>query len=213
METAAAASIPSLQSPGAGLPKGELVVARMLFAVARWRSSRDGATARFAQERQAIRALIAGCDSRSGAQRVLIRRVAGMEDSSRFWSVWMTLDHLRIIHLSFARVIGALVQGNAPAGQASTAAVKPSIEATVEVIAPYEASCDALLASSAAAPDLKTRARFTHPWFGSLDAAGWYALTGVHLKIHRQQIERILAGLTGSRENTDRSRVADRPLH
>ncbi len=213
MKTVATASIPVLQSPGAGLPKVELFVARTLFAVARWRNSRNAATARFQQERLAIRELVAGCDPESGAQRVLIRRVAGMEDSSRFWSVWMTLDHLRIIHGSFARVIGALVQENAPAGQASTAAVKPSIEATVGVIVPYEASCDALLASATAAPNLKTKARFTHPWFGPLDAAGWYALAGVHLKIHRQQIERILAGLTGSRENMARGKVADRPLH
>lgn len=110
----------------------------------------------------------------------------------------MTLDHLRIIHLSFARIIDDLTRGTVPARAASTAAVKPSPEATAEVITPYEASCDVFLASVAAAPDLKTSARYTHPWFGPLDAAGWHALAGTHLKIHRVQIERILAGLANS---------------
>jgi hypothetical protein len=31
---------------------------------------------------------------------VLIARPRGLEDSSRYWSVWMTLDHLRIVHLA-----------------------------------------------------------------------------------------------------------------
>lgn len=203
---------PSLQPPGAGLPKLELVVARLLLRLARWRGNQDTATSRFQHERATVRALVEGCDAESGARQMLIRRVAGMEDSSRFWSVWMTLDHLRIIHLSFARVIEALVQGNVPAGKASTAAVKPGSGATAEVIAPYEASCDALLACVAAVPDLKTKARYVHPWFGPLDAAGWHALAGAHLKIHRQQIERILAGQTANREATDARRIAARPF-
>ena len=124
----------------------------------------------------------------------MIKRVVGQEDSSRFWSVWMTLDHLRIIHRSFIRIIETLADGVVPEGKANTAAVKPSPDATSEVITPYEASCDALLAAAATVPDLKTGVRFTHPWFGPLDAAGWYALAGVHLAIHRQQIERIMAG-------------------
>lgn len=184
---------PSLQPPGAGLPRAELLVARTLLAVGQWMGGKASATARFQRERAAIRHLVDGCDADSGARRVLIRRVPGMEDSSRFWSVWMTLDHLRIIHLSFARIIEALGQGITPTGTASTAAVKPSPAATAEVISPYEASSDALLAIAAAVPDLKTKARFTHPWFGPLDAAGWYALAGVHLGIHRVQISRIIA--------------------
>ena len=194
MNPVAIAGTPSLQPPGAGLPGIELFVARTLLAFGRWTGNKETFTTRFQRERAAVRKLVDGCDADSGACPVLIRRVPGMEDSSRFWSVWMTLDHLRIIHVFFARVIEALSQGAVPAGEASTAAVKPSPEASAEVISPYEASCDALLAVAAATPDLKMKARFAHPWFGPLDAAGWYALAGVHLGIHREQIKRIVAG-------------------
>ena len=161
-------------------------------------TARASFDAKFRHEREAIRRLVLACDAESGARRVLIRRPPGLEDSSRNWSVWMTLDHLRIVHLEMARVIGALVKGATPKGQASTAAVKPSPEAAAAVLAGYEASCDALLTVVAAAPDLKTAARFAHPWFGPLDAAGWHALAAGHLGIHRVQIERILEGLASA---------------
>lgn len=187
--------IPKLQPPGAGLPKPELFIARCLFALNRWTGSRAAFDARFRREREIVRALVERCDADSGARRVLIRRPPGLEDSSRYWSVWMTLDHLRIVQSEFARVIGDLTRGIMPAGKASTAAVKPDPLADATVIRPYENSCNELLAVAAAAPDLKTRLRFGHPWFGPLDAAGWHALGSGHLAIHRVQIERICAEL------------------
>ncbi|HTR40213.1 MAG TPA: DinB family protein [Pseudomonadales bacterium] len=159
------------------------------------RGNRDKFNAHFQRERAAIGALVRSCDEESGAQRVLIARVPGMEDSSRNWSVWMTLDHLRIIHRGVSNTISSLAKGVVPPGQASTAAVKPSPEASAAVMAEYEKSCDDLLATVAAIPNLKTSARFAHPWFGPLDAADWHAMAGTHLAIHRKQIERIIRGL------------------
>jgi hypothetical protein len=109
---------PNLAPPGAGLPKLELLAARALFGWNQMRSTRESANNRFQQERGAVRALIARCDAKSGAERVLIARVRGMEDSSRNWSVWMTLDHLRIIHNAVSRTIGALAEGSVPPGKA-----------------------------------------------------------------------------------------------
>ena len=192
---------PKLAPPGAGLPGLELFIARLLFAWRRWTGNRDSFNARFQRERETIRVLVRSCDADSGAERVLIPRPRGMEDSSRYWSVWMTLDHLRIIHGGIARTISALAKGVKPPGTASTAAVKPSPQATASVVAEYEQSCDALLAAVAAAGNLKTSVRYAHPWFGPLDAAGWHALAAGHLGIHRVQIERILKGLPVTRKS------------
>ena len=186
---------PKLAPPGAGLPKAELFVARALFAFTRMRGNRDTFNAQFQRERAAIGGLVRSCDAESAARRVLIDRLPGMEDSSRNWSVWMTLDHLRIIHKGLNRTIGALAKGIVPPGQASTAAVKPSPDVTAAVVGHYEKSCDDLIATVAGIPNLKTAARFAHPWFGPLDAAGWHAMAGTHLALHRKQIERIIAGL------------------
>ena len=186
---------PDLAPPGAGLPRLELLVARTHFALRRWAGSRRSFDVRIARERELIRMLLRHCNPEVGARRVLIRRIPGLEDSSRYWSVWMTLDHLRIVQESLARLIGELVREVTPPGAASTAAVKPNADAGAEVVAAYEASCDALASAVAASPNLDTRARYPHPWFGPLNAAGWHALAGVHMGIHRVQIERILVGL------------------
>jgi hypothetical protein len=186
---------PKLAPPGAGLPKVELFIARALFGWRQMRGNRDFFTTDFQREREAIRALVRECDAESGARRVLIDRVPGLEDSSRYWSVWMTLEHLRIIHNGITRTIGSLAKEVVPPGQASTAAVKPAPDITEAVVAEYETSCDKLLETVAAIPDLKTKARFAHPWFGPLDASGWHSMAGTHLAIHREQIRRILKGL------------------
>src|SRR6185436_2916425 len=96
---------------------------------------------------------------------------------SRYWSAWMTLEHLRIVNHQIARVISSLAAGIEPSGKVSTAKVKPSKEANAAVIAEYEKACDELATAVAAVPDLKTKVRYTHPWFGPLDAYGWHALS------------------------------------
>ena len=190
---------PKLAPPGAGLPKPELYVARMLFAWLRWTGNRDAFNRRFEKERAVIRHLTRACDAETGAQRVLIRRPPGLEDSSRYWSVWMTLDHLRIMHGSINQVVEALVKGVTLDRKASTAAVKPSPLATNAVVPEFEKSCDTLLATVAATSNLKTLKHFEHPWFGPLDAAAWHAMAAMHLGLHRVQIERILKGLPAVR--------------
>ncbi len=184
---------PKLAPPGAGLPVVELMIGRMLATVGRRMGTRESFTAQFEGERGRVRGLIEGLSPEMGGRRVLIKRPAGMEDSSRYWSVWMTLDHLRIIHVAMARIIKGLGNGTPPPGQASTAAVKPSVDVDERVKGAYEASCDELLAAAAAVKNLETAARYEHPWFGPMDAKGWYGLAGTHLKIHRVQIERIIA--------------------
>jgi hypothetical protein len=195
---------PKLAPPGAGLPQLELFIARLIFAVQSRKGNRDTSNARFTQERNAIRRLLDSCDPGSAATRVLIKRLPGLEDSSRYWSVWMTLDHLRIVNNGIAKTIETLTQEISPNHKASTAAVKPSPAADSSVRDAYEKSCDAVLAAAAASPNLKTTARFAHPWFGPLDASGWHAMAGSHMSIHRKQIERIIQGLPTSSSNRNR---------
>lgn len=186
---------PQLAAPGAGLPLPELFIGRMLFTLRYRTGSRESFTERFLQERAAIRRLLDACDEKFLKERILIKRPPGLEDSSRYWSVLMTLDHLRIVHHEFSRIFGALGNGVIPEGKASTAAVKPDPVVTEAVIAEYETSCDLLLKAAAAVPNLRSQVRFAHPWFGPMDAFAWYALAGGHMGIHRVQIERILNGL------------------
>ncbi len=184
-----------LAAPGAGLPAIERFVGGLLFRIGRWTGTREKTNARFQRERAVIRGLMAVIPETLHGNRVLIERPRGLEDSSRYWSIRMTLDHLRIVHGEMSRVIVALGCGQSPHGEASTAAVKPSPEAGAAVVAAYEHSCDALMEAVQSVRCLKTPVRFAHPWFGPLDAAGWHTLAAGHMRIHRVQIERIRAAL------------------
>lgn len=185
---------PQLAPPGAGLPFPENLIARVLLGLKRATGNPQSFTARFIAERALIRGLVAGKEDAVLSKRVLIARPPGLEDSSRYWSVWMTLDHLRIVHHAFIGVLESLAAGRVPEGEASTAAVKPDEQVTGAVVAEYEASCDALLATIGLIRDFKTQAKFPHPWFGPMDAHGWLALSGGHMGIHRVQIGRVLKG-------------------
>ena len=181
-----------LAPPGAGIPAIERLVGGTFLKLRVLLGTPAKFTAHFQRERTTIADRCAGRDARVLAARVLIPRLRGLEDSSRFWSVWMTLDHLRIVNDSIADVIRDLLQGRVPKGVASTAAVKPSEHVGPEVVATYDASCDRLIQLVASPSMRRTELRYAHPWFGPLDAAGWHALSAMHMGIHRGQVDRIL---------------------
>jgi hypothetical protein len=181
-----------LQPPGAGLPAFELFVARMGFRLMRPFISRAGASQRFRAEADRILALARSLNPADAARRVLIPRVRGMEDSSRYWSVYMTLEHLVIVDTGITRTIEALTAGVVPQGTASTAAVKPSTDANADTIDRFEATVRDYLSRIDALPDLRSQARFAHPWFGQLTALNWHRVAAIHHGIHRKQIERIV---------------------
>lgn len=182
---------PVLDRPGAGLPIPERWIARMLFAYKVRTGRRAGFRQSFQNEREKIGELVAGVLPEVRSTRILIPRLRGLEDSSRYWSIWMTLDHLRITNLAFANVVRMLAAGGIPPRKADTAAVKPDPGVGAAVETDYEAACGAFLAVVDSTAELRTPLRFEHPWFGQLDALEWTALAATHMGIHRAQIERI----------------------
>jgi hypothetical protein len=192
MNDIAADNLPQLAPPGAGLPWLELKIARIIFKVARLRSTREKATQVVVMEGKRIEDLATSCTAEQAVQRVLIKRLPGMEDSSRYWSVCMTLDHLRIVNLAVADTIKTLGKGEIPAGVASTAAVKPDPMADGSTLKGFLTSCKLVERAAAQITDLRTSACYEHPWFGALDAGGWHFLAGFHMQLHRRQIEMII---------------------
>jgi hypothetical protein len=186
---------PQLAPPGAGLPKLEQFFARVMVRWMARRTDRPTATAIFARERDAILHLLEGASPEKLSTRVLIKRLPGLEDSSRYWSALMTVDHLRIVNAEITTVIASLGNGKSPSRVVSTAAVKPSETVDRSVIAAFEQVCRDFEQMVAGQANLQTEAVYAHPWFGDLNAAGWHFMTGFHMDLHRKQIERIFAAL------------------
>jgi hypothetical protein len=173
----------------------ELIIARLILGWQRRRATRQSAAARFGRERDIILNLARGCDPEMGARRVLIPRPRGLEDSSRYWSVFMTLDHLRITNQGAAEVITLLGRGELPARALSIADLKPAPGADATAVGAFERACDHFERCVAAVDNLCRKARYAHPWFGPLNAADWHVATAFHMGLHRRQVETILQAL------------------
>jgi len=186
---------PVLAPPGAGLPAPELMLARAGFALTR-RLMRDSkVTALFSSEGHRIMGMARSTPLHLALQPTLIKRPFCIEDSSRNWSVYMVLEHLRIVNNGVSMVLPRLCSGGGKLREVRIEDVKPEPDATPEVIGLYEASVERYLQVLRRLPDLHSAARHPHPWFGPLDAHGWHCLAAVHHWVHRRQIERILATL------------------
>jgi hypothetical protein len=186
-----------LQPPGAGLPLAELWLSRLGLAIIHRTTSRAQASDWFRTEADRILRLARSVDQELAARPVLIPRVWGIEDSSRNWSVFMTLEHLTIVNQVIADIIEHLAARQAYDRDISTADVKPTTGQDQKLIGRFAGSIDDYLARIERLENLHTQARHRHPWFGPLNAHAWHVLAAAHQRIHRRQIERILKTSTG----------------
>ncbi len=188
---------PLLAAPGKGLPFLEHLIARYYALPKFWRASTwESALQLHERQGQKILALAKPLSEEQMQKRVLVHGIRGIEDSSRFWSVGMTIEHLIIVGNEMLDGMVLLSQGKVPNKVASIAAVKPKGEnADRSIIAAYETFLNKyrdVLASGLQNRDSKTR--FRHPWFGLMTAFQWHCLAAVHTHLHRKQIEAILKG-------------------
>jgi len=186
------APIPQLQPPGAGLPPVELFLARVGFRVMGLAVSRRAASRWFRAEADRILARARSLGEAAAARRVLVPKLLGLEDSSRYWSVYMTLEHLCIVHSAITGVMESLAAGRAVNQVVSTAAVKPTLTADASTISRFEAVARDHLARTDALTGWDSKVTLKHPWFGDLRVPQWHRLAAFHLRIHRKQIERII---------------------
>jgi hypothetical protein len=151
----------------------------------------------FRTEAERILSLARSLDPDLAARRVLIPRVMGMEDSSRYWSVYMTLQHLSVVDEAILGVMETLAAGREVNRVVSTAAVKPSPDAGPEELARFEAVARDYLVRIDALPNWGSKVTLKHPWFGALTVPRWHRLAAFHHQVHRKQIERIIRLLPG----------------
>lgn len=191
-----AAQQPKLAKPGAGLPFVEWAIAKYIIFPQRFKSaSKESALADFASESAEIIKLAKGLSPEQQVERRLIKRLRGLEDSSRYWSVAMTLDHLSIVGSATTDLIVGLSNGKSGFRVVGTADVKPPVTADpMQALTRFEQMTAQFL--QAVTPlHLEPDATWTHPhpWFGPLNAYQWLVFAAPHQNIHRKQIEAIIA--------------------
>ncbi len=185
---------PKLAPPGAGIPWPQGLVLR--FIIAPFIAGRtDWAVSeyRFKKLTAKIVAELAGLSEKDLTTKILVPPQKGLEDSSRYWSVAMVLEHLVIVGKEISYAITELTSGRVPQGKADTATVKPigtmsSLESVTEfkkfALQDYES-----LVSMTKNKD--SRLRFKHPWFGNITAKQWFWVLSIHHSLHLKQIREI----------------------
>lgn len=190
--------IAKLAPPGEGIPFPaklflQYYVAPFVAAKTPWHVSKI----RFLKVTEKILTEIAGLSEIQLTQKVLIKPLRGLEDSSRYWSIAMTLEHLCIVAEKFCEIIPELAENKLPNYVADTATVKPLGQENPEVIIhrfkiKLQKSFDAIDIEKI---NKTSTAKFKHPWFGPMTAKQWYWLLPVHHNLHLEQIKEIKKGL------------------
>jgi len=185
---------PKLDKPGAGLPWPQSWITRMIVPPMARRFTWDECAAKFALQSEKVQKMVQPLDDVTIQARVLVPRLRGLEDSSRFWSVSMTLEHLIIVGDGVADIIVKLAMGEKPKEIVETANVKPQ-EKYIGTAARLEFAAMAQRVRhrlETEIVDRDSKVTHDHPWFGPFTARQWHWLLGGHTVIHRDQIRSIL---------------------
>jgi hypothetical protein len=188
----------SLAPPGAGLPIVQAFVLRhLVFPAYCLTTSWDKALAAFQAEGQKMIALAEPLSAEQLQRRVVVKAPMGIEDSSRYWSASMVLEHLIEVGSRIAVGIVELTHGTPVTVKTDIADVKPKGGKGSQIVQDFRQFLgDYSRIVSKDIGDRNSGSRHPHPWFGELNAHQWVCLGAVHQSIHRKQMERIAAGLT-----------------
>ena len=191
VESAIIEQYPGLDKPGAGIPWYEEkfishIVVPLLPLVFNWESA-----LLFLQKQiQEIVVLIEDLDEETMQKQVLVPRLFGLEDSSRFWSINMVVEHLVTVNLGTYEIVDQLNQEKSIPRELGTAKVKPfhNKSYTKNLIFFDKAYARMIKKNTNKA----SKARKNHPWFGALNNYNWHSFIGLHNKLHKRQIQHIL---------------------
>lgn len=188
---------PQLEPPGSGLPWIEQLVGRyIIMPVTMARMSNTDAYNEFRQTADELLTTVTRLDEDLANSRVLVERVTGLEDSSRYWSPAMILEHLTITGTGILAIIHALCDGHTPDQVVRIEGVKPSEQPLNinEVLERYQAMLDSY---HHALPELlecipSSTGTHPHPWFGQFTAHQWWCMNAIHHEVHAKQMQLIL---------------------
>jgi len=129
-------------------------------------------------------------------ERVLIPRLFGLEDNSRYYSVAMVIEHLLIVGKALQVRIPILSQGKELKGHVKIEDVKPYTEIDVNIIEEFQTFLSSYREKlQAHLENIHIDNTSAHPWFGEFNPKQWSILGMVHQIVHRRQIEAIIKAL------------------
>lgn len=185
---------PQLAPPGAGVPWPQGLVLKYFVApFIAGRTDWSVSEERFKKLTLKILKEVEGLSDAEQSTKVLVPPQAGLEDSSRFWSIAMVLEHLVIVGKGISYAISELTSDRIPQGTADTATVKPGGALTAsQSVAEFKKFAEIDYKNLVSGLKNKnSKLRFKHPWFGNITAKQWFWVLAIHHRLHLKQIREI----------------------
>jgi len=188
---------PHLEKPGAGLPFFEALMVRWYVVPFQSRKNDKSKNLRlFSMAGARILKEASSVPESQRDQKVLVPRMKGVEDSSRFWCVNEVLEHLMITGVGMREVIQSLaadkvtdyvvrIENFKPKDKYKGGDAKPDfklfLDETVKQLEPLTIEDKGLT--------------HLHPWLGQFNALQWSWLLAGHSGLHLAQLQAIKKGL------------------
>jgi hypothetical protein len=191
--------VAKLDKPGAGVPVLEGLLLRWLVGplVSRLQANWEADKARFDAISAKLLKEIEGLSEQQLATKILVPKQPALEDSSRYWSAAMVLEHLVIVGEAVRKGIISLSKGVVPERKPDTAKVKPKGDATphdiVEAYRKFSSTVMAEIDRDIGNKDSKSV--YSHPWMGPFNCRQWHWLLPTHQAVHLRQLREIVKGL------------------
>lgn len=185
---------PVLAPPGAGIPVQQKIMMRFFVKpFVAGRTPWEASEANFHKMNKKIFAAMDGLTDSQLTTRILVPPQIGLEDSSRYWSIKMVLEHLLIVSEQMMLLIPALSKGFIPDQKADIAKMKPKNELSLnDTITRFKKMITTDFEKlNSSIKDRNSSAKFYHPWFGNMTAKQWYWLLAMHHGLHLKQIREI----------------------
>jgi len=189
--------IKDLGEAGGGLSSGRAFLLRylgfpLLNSIVSWERALDI----FEKEGEKVLSLARSMEKSKLFERVLVPKLFGLEDNSRYYSVAMVLEHLLVVGTALQNRIPSLSQGKKLDKEIKIEDYKPYMEIDNTIIDQYEIFLHGFRKEVEDNIDnIYLENRHEHPWFGELKAKDWSVMGAIHQMVHRRQIEVIIRGL------------------
>jgi hypothetical protein len=184
----------SLESAGKGLPAIDALFLRYVgFPILKKTVSWEKGMQWFEKEGDRILRDVKGIDECTLFRKVLIPRIAGIEDNSRYYSPAMVLWHLIYVGETLREGIISLSKNEKLDFVVKIENFKPFVEISSDIVDKYEAFLKRYRRTIEESVGDRFLSNYhVHPWFGPLNPHQWLIMSAVHQLVHRRQLEKIL---------------------
>jgi len=189
--------IKRLEKAGAGISATKKLAATyVMFPLLNYFISWEKAWDIYDKEGEKVVRMASSLSQEQLFERVLVPRLFGLEDNSRYYSVAMVIEHLLIVGKALQVRIPILSQGKKLKGHVKIEDVKPYTEIDVNIVEAFQTFLSSYREElEMHTGDIHIDNRSEHPWFGEFNPKQWSILGMVHQTVHRRQIEAIIKKL------------------